>query len=512
MFSIGGCVSLLMSLGPLSLAQTEMGQAERAAQEAPAQEPIAQPDSQPLPLAPAPSAAPTDAHRTPPTTARPTDDGLDVPPTLAPIAVDAEAPATAPSTAQPLPPSPAVHFGERGQWVMMGSSNGFSVSNVWLSNSEASSFYAGAEVGLDYFVVNGVSIGFDADAVYRNFKGYGATTLSETTSTFLSGGIRFGANARLGESFSFYPRLTLMLESSHSTIKPISSANGEPVGAPVSSASVGPAVNFYAPLLLHPASHFVVGFGPRLHYNFAVIRGGPYDGAQSTWLSADFTVGGWWGGEAPNSAEQDDVPSPDITQPKKPAEPAFGRTGQIVLTSATEASIGHGSYSQSKGSSTSVTFAPGIDYFVSDGTSIGGEIVIDYSNGKGLDESGANEELSSTSLGFVLRAGYNLRLADVASIWLNGGVGYGSVDSSVSTAMGTNQHTRTRGWIEAAAPLLVHPASHFFVGAGPALFHELSDRDQYNYENKATQLALRLVLGGWFGGPSNLVTLVPPGK
>ena len=395
---------------------------------------------------------------------------------------------------------------------MMASSNSFSLSNTSYSNSEASSLYVGGGIGLDYFVVDSVSVGFYADGSYRNFKGYGATTLAETTTTSFAGGIRFGANARLSGSMSFYPRLTLMLESSHGNIKPISSANGEPVGPPVASASVGPAVNMYAPLLVHPASHFVVGFGPRLQHDFAITRGGPYDGSQSTLISAEFTVGGWWGGEAPDNAEPDDVPSPDIAKPKKPADPVFGKTGQIVLTSAMDASIEHQSYSQSKGASTSVTVAPGIDYFVSDGTSIGADVVIGHSNGNGFDNSGANAEFSSASLGFVLRAGFNLQVAAIASIWLNGGVGYGSVDSSISTAMGTNQHTRTRGWIEASAPFLVHPASHFFVGAGPALFHELSDRDQYNYENKATQLALRLVLGGWFGGPSNVVTLVPPGK
>lgn len=512
MFSMGGWVSLFMAFAPLAFAQTEMEQAERSAQEAPSQEPIAQPDAQTPRSTPESSASPPDAPQQSPPTVQPTDDGLDVPATLAPIAVDTDTPTTGGSTAPPLPSSPPAHFGERGQWVLMGSSNGLNISNTWFSNSEASRFYAGAEVGLDYFLVDSVSIGFDVEAVYRNFKGYGATTLSETTSTFLSGGIRFGANARLSESLSFYPRLTLMLESSHSTIEPISSANGEPVGAPVSSASVGPAVNVYAPLLLHPASHFVVGFGPRLQHDFAITRGGPYDGSQSTWVGADFTVGGWWGGEARESAEQDDVPSPDIAKPGKPAKPGFGKTGQIVLTSATDASISHRSYSQSKGASTSVTFAPGIDYFVSDGTSIGGEVVIGHSSGNDLDESGANEEFSSTSLSFVLRAGFNLRLADVASIWLNGGVGYGSVDWSVSTAMGTNQHTSTRGWIEASAPFLVHPARHFFVGAGPAVFHELSNRDQYNYENKQTQLALRLVLGGWFGGPSGVMTLVQPGK
>ena len=60
------------------------------------------------------------------------------------------------------------------------------------------------------------------------------------------------------------------------------------------------------------------------------------------------------------------------------------------------------------------------------------------------------------------------------------------------------EHSRTRTWIDISAPLLLHPSSHFFVGADPFLFHELSDKDQYNAENDATNLGVSLVLGGWF--------------
>jgi len=118
--------------------------------------------------------------------------------------------------------------------------------------------------------------------------------------------------------------------------------------------------------------------------------------------------------------------------------------------------------------------------------------------------SGAETQFSSTSFGGAVRAGYNVELVTVASIWLRAGAGYGSVDSSVSSADGTNQHTRTRGWVELSAPFLVHPVTHFFFGAGPFLFHELDSRDQYNNENDATQLGVSLLLGGWFGGPTKL--------
>src|SRR6185369_2665373 len=336
----------------------------------------------------------------------------------------------------------------------------------------------------------GVSVGLDADARYRDYKGYGVTTFTETTSTLFSGGVRFGVNARLGESISWYPRLTLMLASSHTTVTPLATSNGEPPGDAVSQSSVGPAMNLYAPLLLHPASHFVVGFGPRIYY--------------------DFTVGGWWGAEASDREEEDEPHASSERKPEKSAE-LFGGPGQVVLTTATDASIGHRTYSNSKCSETYLTIEPGIDYFVTDHASIGATLVIAHSGGTGLDYSGTRTEFASTSFGLELGAGYNLRLSAIASIWLRGNVGFGSFDSSVSSASGTNQHNGTRGWVDASTPLLVHPATHFFVGAGPFLFRELSNWDQYNRENKATRLGLSLVLGGWFGGPRDLATLAPLG-
>lgn len=74
--------------------------------------------------------------------------------------------------------------------------------------------------------------------------------------------------------------------------------------------------------------------------------------------------------------------------------------------------------------------------------------------------------------------------------------GSGTVDTSQSSASGVNQHSRQRTWIALTAPLLVHRATHFFFGAGPVFFHELLDKDQYDYENDATTIGLSLMLGG----------------
>jgi hypothetical protein len=106
-------------------------------------------------------------------------------------------------------------------------------------------------------------------------------------------------------------------------------------------------------------------------------------------------------------------------------------------------------------------------------------------------------------VGFDAEAAYNnyqsygaTTLSQTKSTAFSAGIRFG-----VNVPLGgTNQHSRTRTWIDISAPVLLHPSSHFFVGAGPFLFHELSDKDQYDFENTATQLGVSFFLGGWFGG------------
>jgi hypothetical protein len=71
------------------------------------------------------------------------------------------------------------------------------------------------------------------------------------------------------------------------------------------------------------------------------------------------------------------------------------------------------------------------------------------------------------------------------------------VDQNETSSNGTNQHSRHRMWVEFSLPLLIHMSSHFFLGAGPSVFHELIDQDQYDYENEETSVGVSSMLGGW---------------
>ena len=457
------------------------------------------PDSQPAPDPEAPQQAAPQQATPQPAAPQPADDGLQVPATLAPLIPDSTSvettnPGTTSDVGLPASRLPD-QFGHRGQWAMMGSSNSLGISNQTFSNSSATFFNVGGAIGIDHFFVRNFSVGFDVEASYGDNKGYGATTLNETTTIEVSGGVRLGLNVPLSAAFSWYPRLTLSIGSTHSHTNPVSSFNGAPLGPPSSESSVGPATNLYAPLLVQLAPHLVLGFGPRLQHDFSVARGGPYDGSQRTLVSGQLVIGGWWGGAEPERAAAE---SAGLARDAKPITHVFGEERQVVLTMATDASVSYRSYSGSKASLTDVSLAPSFDYFINTDVSVGAGVAIGYASGTSVGPSGMTTQFSSKSVGIAPHLGGNLRLTEPLSIWLRGEIGYGTVDQSQSAAGGTNQHTRARWWVTVSAPLLLHPSSHFFVGAGPYVVHELSDQDQNGTQNEATVLGVSLVLGGWF--------------
>ncbi len=274
---------------------------------------------------------------------------------------------TSPARAQQVEPA---RFGGAGQWVMLGSSNGLHIFKETFSQSEAKYVDAYGVVGIDRFVARHFSIGLAAGARYADDQGYGVKTFGETKATSISGGVRFGYAVPLGELFSWYPRLTLGISRTHSETTVVGSWNDFP--APSVSSSIGPEVHLYAPLLVHLVPHFFLGFGPRLQHSFGVQRGGPYAGTQSTLVSGELVVGGWWG-----EAEADaSAPAPAPAQ----GNASFGEQGQLVLGLATDASVSHRSNSASKYSETAVDLGPSADYFVLKNVSIGIDAFIGHSS------------------------------------------------------------------------------------------------------------------------------------
>jgi hypothetical protein len=99
------------------------------------------------------------------------------------------------------------------------------------------------------------------------------------------------------------------------------------------------------------------------------------------------------------------------------------------------------------------------------------------------------------------RLGYNLGLSDFVSIWPKIGISYARTSTTTSTLVPdagqtsttTVKRTTTGSGValNLFAPLLFHPAEHFFAGLGPFLDTDLSG------DNRTTVWGLKLTIGGW---------------
>lgn len=167
----------------------------------------------------------------------------------------------------------------------------------------------------------------------------------------------------------------------------------------------------------------------------------------------------------------------------------FGDRGQLAISSDAGLSLSNTSISGVDGSATTLLLRPAVDYFVIDSLSVGGFLGLEYNTAPGG---------SSTAFSVGPRVGYNLRLSESFSIWPKIGFAFASTsqdrddievpgepdiegDSGSSTSLQLNLF----------APVMFHPAEHFFLGLGPAFDLDLTG------DAKATTLAIRLTIGGW---------------
>jgi len=217
------------------------------------------------------------------------------------------------------------------------------------------------------------------------------------------------------------------------------------------------------------------------------------------------------------AAAQEPVPAAADPQPPAAAPPpvanssesgdaasAFGHTGQIVLgadlplgTTSSQVSLVHQSYSMSAGSGTTLTLAPSADYFIVPNVSLGGGVAIAYQS---FSPGGGGASSSLVVFGLQARAGINIPLTPALSLWPRGGLGYGHGSTSSN---GTDVSSSAIDFF-VFAPVVWHPATHFFVGLGPVLATELTSSVSAGGASadqpKLTSLGLQSMIGGYFGG------------
>jgi hypothetical protein len=157
----------------------------------------------------------------------------------------------------------------------------------------------------------------------------------------------------------------------------------------------------------------------------------------------------------------------------RPSGGRFGEAGQWVysITSADEFPF---RLTKTGGSSWDLVLRPGADTFISRNVSVGGIVTL-ASNGGGSD------------IGIGARAGYNVSLTSLVSIWIRGGLYFHH--TSVNNGPRDSQTV-----MDLTVPFVFHFVPHFLAGVGP-MFH--LPIQQTGTDNKDATFGLTAIVGGW---------------
>jgi len=163
----------------------------------------------------------------------------------------------------------------------------------------------------------------------------------------------------------------------------------------------------------------------------------------------------------------------------------FGEKGQMAFS--TDAALGFSRLTgDNRQATTTITIRPAMDYFVIENLSVGGVVGVDYV------KSG---DTRSTTFSLGPRVGYNFELSRLLSVWPKLGFSYAYSKQKTTVGDGPAEISRTVDnnaiAINLFAPIMLHPAPHFFAGFGPFLDTDL------NGDNRTTTWGFRLTLGGW---------------
>jgi hypothetical protein len=400
-----------------------------------------------------------------------------------------------PAPPPPRAPEPAsAAFGAPGQVVLRGDASASAFSSEF-SGSQASQFSLSFTPSFDVFVVRHVSVGLGASLSYTNAQGYGAdNSLVQTRTNSVSVGPRLGVDIPLGRTFSLWPEVTLAVESVHRDEKVLSGSSASIAGSPIAAPSttlVGPSIDVFVPLLVHPGPHFFIGFGPEVFHEFGKAQGQTDVGGQRTTVGAGLEVGGYFGGR----------PGPADEQRPRPASKSFGEANELVITNE-EVLAGHSTtYAGTGASNTYFSATLGVDYFIASYVSFGGFLTGSYTNAVGFEPSGAEVTYTSESFGGGPRLGVNVPLGRWVSIYPRVALGFGPSSSDEKSGQSENGPSSIAVWMAASMPLLVHPAPHVFAGFGPTFNHDLwhaySYPNQQAVQNAATTIGAGLLVGGW---------------
>lgn len=157
----------------------------------------------------------------------------------------------------------------------------------------------------------------------------------------------------------------------------------------------------------------------------------------------------------------------------------FGHVNQLVIAQDLAFNLST-DINDDASDSLAFTLSPAADYFIQENLSLGAFLTIDHEFREGENP---------TTLAVGVRAGYNIPVAENASLWPRVGFAIANRDEATLGAGSTGGDTSAE--LSINAPVLFHPANHFFVGFGPAVTFRIGGADGIG-------LALTSLVGGYF--------------
>jgi hypothetical protein len=154
----------------------------------------------------------------------------------------------------------------------------------------------------------------------------------------------------------------------------------------------------------------------------------------------------------------------------------FGAPRQWVLSTDAELSFRRTTLSGQSGAATTLTIAPGVDYFIIPNLSLGGGVGIYYTKA-------GHQNATTFSIG--PRVGYNFEISRLFSVWPKLGFSYSHANQDAAIDRANSLA------INIFVPIMVHPAKHFTAGFGPFVDADLSG------DTRATSWGFKLTIGGW---------------
>lgn len=169
---------------------------------------------------------------------------------------------------------PQLRFGDRGSLVIS-SEAGLHVSYTTVDASDGVPIVRLLfRPSLDYFVADRFSLGGFGQMSHESRGEFDSVTI-------IAAGMRVGYDVPLSAHLSLWPTLSAAYAS-------VNASFGDPYGTALyANGSDFFSMGVYVPLLVHPAPHFFLGFGPAVEHEFL-------DYTAPTTISGRFTLGGWF--------------------------------------------------------------------------------------------------------------------------------------------------------------------------------------------------------------------------